>query len=306
MKYVHSIDNVIINYYLKCSIKYALSRLNELGSSKYDYWEKLDCSACVKWSFYQNHIHFDKGIYLKLGHYHLYDSKKKEFNLLPMISVEVNPNKHFGKDSYRDILEFIQNECTSGYIVRYDYAIDIPCNLNDLQVLNTRKEKGLYKGTRYYGQRNKHGFCRIYDKAKESGLDNSLTRIEHIFEYSHDFSFTEFYIKKENDTVNLDGLSNVLTCIVDMARTLQCMNVDYSSYLQGLDKRTRLKVEKALSGSFEQYKYREDVVLELLDRVKKEFFLDDNEKDSSNEFISIDDLPDCEIPEWLKEELKGN
>ena len=57
----------------------------------------------------------------------------------------------------QDLLLIINKFCLDATLNRYDYAIDVPCKLSDA-VFNTRKEKGLYKGTRCFGQRNKMDF----------------------------------------------------------------------------------------------------------------------------------------------------
>ena len=197
--YCHSIDNCVLNYYLYISVESAIEILHNLGSCRNTYWERLNCSSCAKWSFYQNHIHFDDGMYIKVGHYTEYDKTKKKFHLLPMLCLEVNPNKHYEKESFKEILSFLKEYCNSGTLIRYDYAIDIPLDISKVKIFNTRKEKGLYKGTFYYGQRNTHGFCKIYDKGKESGLDSSLTRVEHTLVYNKKPSAGVYYTQRDGN-----------------------------------------------------------------------------------------------------------
>ncbi|EOJ4528197.1 hypothetical protein ACKKL3_004419, partial [Shigella flexneri] len=99
-----------------------------------------------------------------------------------MMRFKINPNKHIGSPAVQVVLDFIREWCTDGYLVRWDYAIDVPVKIADVMVIGSRKEKGLYKGTRYYGQRHKHGYLKVYDKQREQGLDDVLTRIEYTFE----------------------------------------------------------------------------------------------------------------------------
>lgn len=273
--FTHSIDNVVIDYYLTCSVATAVEKLHSLGSDRKGYWEKLNCSGCPKWSFYQNHIHFDDGIYLKVGHYSDYDASKRMFRLLPMLCLEVNPNKHFEKDSFQDILDFVKNYCRSGELLRYDYAIDIPLKPDDVQVFKSRKQYGLFKGTRYYGVRNNHGYCRIYDKAKEQELKTPLTRVEHVLVSGKKLSLETFFVLT-GDTVNdLSGLTPNNRVIVMMARQIQALGGDYSDAIGALERHARAKLETYLNGGFQEYKYDLDILDRLLEKIKVLFFVED-------------------------------
>lgn len=275
--FIHSVDNVVLNYYLHCSVDTAVKRLQELRSNRKNYWEKLNCSGCPKWSFYQNHIHYDDGIYLKIGHYTDYDAKKKMYRLIPMLSLEVNPNKHSEKDSFQEILQFIKEYCQSGDLIRYDYAIDIPLKQNDIQVFKTRKQCGLYKGTRYYGIRNNHGYCRIYDKGKEQNLDTPLTRVEHVLVAGKKLSLETFYYLSSDTVEDLSGLTPNNRAIVMLARQVKALGGDYSSAIGALERHARAKLETYLSGGFVQYKYDLAILDKLLKEMKRLFFLDDSQ-----------------------------
>ena len=147
---IHSIDNVIITYFLTCTLDFALGHLKMISDCSSNYWEKLNVSRCSRYSYFNNIIHFDDGIYLKLGKYGMWLEDFKKFELLPKFQLEVNPNKHFKKDSFKRILDFIEHYCSSGNLDKYDYAIDFPGkSVDDIQIFSSRKEKGLYKGTKY-------------------------------------------------------------------------------------------------------------------------------------------------------------
>lgn len=89
-----------------------------------NYWEKLNVSRCSRYCYFNNIIHFDDGIYLKLGKYGMWLEDSKKFELLPKFQLEVNPNKHFKMDSFKRIIDFIEHYCSSGNLDKYDYAID--------------------------------------------------------------------------------------------------------------------------------------------------------------------------------------
>lgn len=121
---IHSIDNVIITYFLTCTLDFALGHIKMISDCSTNYWEKLNVSRCSRYSYFNNIIHFDDGIYLKLGKYGMWLEDSKKFELLPKFQLEVNPNKHFKKDSFRRIIDFIEHYCSSGNLDKYDYAID--------------------------------------------------------------------------------------------------------------------------------------------------------------------------------------
>lgn len=271
----HSIDNVVIDYYLYCSIPVALEKLHAMGSERKTYWEKLNCSGCPKWSFYQNHIHYDDGIYLKIGHYTDYDAGKKIYRLLPMLSLEVNPNKHFEKPSFKEILGFVKEFCTSGVLIRYDYAIDIPQNPDSVQIFKSRKQYGLFKGTRYYGVRNNHGYCRIYDKAKEMELTTPLTRIEHVCVAKNKLSLEEFCYLVEDEKRDMSELTSVKRSLVMMALQIKAMGGDYSDALNVLERKRRYEIEPYLTGGYKKYEYDFELLEKLLQKIKELFFIED-------------------------------
>lgn len=286
--FTHSIDNMVLNYYLKCSIAFAIKSLQTSGSARKSYWEKLNCFGCPKWSFYQNHIHYDDGIYLKIGHYTDYDFKKKTFHLLPMLCLEVNPNKHYKKDSFREILKFIAEYCTSGYMIRYDYAIDIPLSPDKVQVFKTRKETGKYKNTRFFGQRNQHGYCRIYDKAKEQNLDGDLTRVEHVCVAGKNPSFEEFCYRDSDSRLDLSGLTPTNKALVLLALQVKACGGDFSEALKTLDRRTRYKIEPYLTGGYKVYKYNPAILKLLLEEMKNLFHVEEAEEKKNEGYVDSD------------------
>lgn len=284
--FIHSIDNCVLNYYMYSSVDSVLKIIKEKGGHRDTYWEKLNCASCPKWSFYQNHIHYDEGIYLKIGHYSDYDREKKMYRLLPMFSLEVNPNKHYEKESYKEILEFIKIHCNSGDLVRVDYAIDIPLALDDIQIFKTRKEKGLYKGTRYFGQRNQNGFCKIYDKGKEIGEERNLTRVEHTLVLSKKLSLEKFcYRDNSVNDKELESLSGVLQSLVFACLEIKSLGGDYSKCLEKIERHTRYKIEPFLSGGYSEYVYDTSILEKLLKRIKEEFFIEDSFYEDEDGFL---------------------
>lgn len=292
--YIHSIDNVIMTWYLKCSVEIAINEIREL-KNKYlpgNYWERLNCSACQKWSWYQNHIHVEDGIYVSLGRYKEYDKKEDKQYIFPMIKLEVNPNKHYDKPIYNGIVEFVRERCDGGYIDKHDYAIDVPFEPDRVKVYGSRKEPGLYKGTRYWGQRNKHGYLRIYDKQKESGLESCLTRIEHTLCNSKPVSFENVCITKfEGIEADLSALDPVNRAIVEMIVLLKRHNEDYEECIKDLNYRRRKKIEPFIAGNIEKLEYNNTIHKQLLDNICKVFDLTEHNVCESvlSAGLSVDD-----------------
>lgn len=306
--YVHSVDNLVLTYYVenigtKCIDK-LISDIQKL-KEKYndvDYWEKLNLNPSRKYSFYQHAIHLDMGIYILLGHYTDFDKETKQATIFPMIKLEINPNKHGYKPIFKDLLTLINSCCYDCTLNRYDYAIDIPLTTDKVQVFGTNKEKGLYKGTRYYGQRNKNGFCRIYDKQKEQGLDTPLTRVEHVIsttKTTKSLSFEKIYI--QDDSEELEKLSKTDSVIVELCQTLKANNLDFEDILNKLDRRKKKTIISHLHGNgYKQLGIEKTIHDLLIDKVIQEFGIKDKEtiKDlitDDNGFIDLENS-DLEVP----------
>lgn len=284
--FIHSIDNLCVSYFLKCSLQYALVFLHDLGSGREAYYENLNKKACSKYQFYQNSIHFDDGIYLRLGKYTMYIKEQKNFELLPVMQIDINPNKHFQKDSFKQILAFIHEYCSDGHLEKYDYAIDIEKPLSDIQIFGSRKEKGLYKGTRYYGQRNKHGYCKIYDKQKEQKLDNVLSRVEHTLSGEKLPSLESFYLREVDASCDLDELPASLRCTVELCLEIKKLGGDYESIISKLGRTTLWKISKYLSGGYKEYEYDLSIINRLLEFCSKDFWFGYSD---ANGFMHITD-----------------
>ncbi len=252
--FIHSIDNVIIDYYLVCGYKTVTDRLLTLLSSfRFDQNEvshtsgcKLDMLPSFRYEYYRNLIWHD-GFTFSLGKYGKYDKLSGTWLELDIMRLKVNPNKHDGTDLMESVLKFVKEWCKDGYLVRYDYAVDIKCPIDDVIVIGSRKEKGLYKGTRYLGQRHKHGYCKIYDKKEEQKLSYDLTRIEYTFCGDSIPVFDDILIRAPVNVQNgLEPLSGQADLYLDMLIELKALGADIEHYLQRINYRTRKKIEPYL------------------------------------------------------------
>lgn len=247
---IYSIDMVYIQYFCRISPEGFIDKLNFLKDSFPDmrYEEYLERPYHSKYDFFRFGVVFG-GSFIDLGKYCDYSKETKTFHLLPMIQLRVNPNKCFTLDWFQPLLNLIFEYCTSGYLRKFDFAVDIPCSPDNVFVFDSRKEKGLYKGTRYFGQSGRHNFCKIYDKKKESFLDYELTRVEHTFFSNKDFNFENVYVRSSDccSNVEFDKLTSTDRSIVDMYKILRRFGVEYPL---DLGRRKMDKLKNFLYGDF--------------------------------------------------------
>lgn len=297
--FIHSIDNVVYVYMIKSFNMEKIS--NELIDIRIendcDGWEKLNCTACTKFSWYQNIIHIDS-MHISFGKYHEYDKTNKTWIILPLLRFEVNPSKHGKKKVFKDVLDWIKKNCTSGELKRYDYAIDVPFKINDIVIYNSKKEPGLYKGTIYRGQRNKHGFTKIYNKAKEQNIDTILTRIETTIEHGKPiFLENIMFVTAENNSDDKTNLSNLNRCILNLCLALREYHIDFESYISALNYRRRKVLEPYLYSNTSKLELDNNILNQLLEQINDLFEADINCIENNinaleTDFIEIDDTID--------------
>lgn len=297
--YIHSIDNCIIEYDIKDigtkGINKLIDKIHDI-KDKYrdiDYWERLNVNACSKYQWYNNHIHLDNGIYISIGRYTEYvEQRKEKFFIYPIMKLEINPNKHSEKPILKDVLELLKGISSDGRLIKYDYAVDIPVGPKEVEVFGSRKEFGLYKGTRYYGQKNKNGYCKIYDKQKEQELDTPLTRVEHTIsttKTTKNISFENIYIKQKNDNDNTEKINSTYKCIVDLCNTLKANSLDYEHIINNLDKRTKRTVKEYMTKSeYIKLEFDEKIHDKLLNNIKEFFKIKEILTVNDNDFVQID------------------
>lgn len=276
--YTYSIDNVVLEYIIKFHTDFTsyFHDLVEKHNLKDEYWERLNCPYCSKYQFYNNHFHLCNGIYIMVGRYSTKSEISGTWDIYPILKLEINPNKHAKKPIFNDLLRFLKENTGDCTLKRYDFCIDIPLKLRDIEVFGSKKEKGLYKGTRYFGQRNKDGYLKIYDKGKEQEIDDDLTRIEYTLVYSKGknskdgLNFQNIYLlsDKKNDTT----LKGTTKAVMKLYSLCMASGIDCENIISDLDRRTRKQIEENINGFM--YKPLEvDVTLHdsLLKQIKNYF-----------------------------------
>ena len=99
--------------------------------------------------------------------------------------MEFNPNKVSETEEFQEIFLKLQECCFCAEIIRWDLAVDVPerrdmCefSLDGYDGPYHLHEKSALDKTECLRKRNKHGYVKLYNKQKESGLDYELTRLE--------------------------------------------------------------------------------------------------------------------------------
>lgn len=276
----YSIDNLVLEYIFNHPNINYLEFLHELKTKYKDieneYYEDLDKPYCSKWQFYNNRVHLCNGVTTWFGKWTL--SNEGEKYIFPIIRVEFNPNKHGHKSIVKDLFDYIIDNSGDSELKRYDFSIDIRCKPEDI-IIDTRKEKGLHKGTRYFGQRNHDGYCKVYNKKVEQNLDYDLTRVEYTIVHNkkgknkkQGLNIDKIYLRYDkNELVNLSKPMYALyrfCCLCDIS------NLDYDDILSGLNYKEQRKIKSALyNGSFEEFIISRDIHDRLIDSVYKMYGL---------------------------------
>lgn len=175
-----SIDRMVIEYKNVYLDFYNLFKRNLCNY--YGIKEKINFKP---WGFkYHLHIKESEDSYLHISYQHWREGRSKKYTL----RIETNPI-HLNR--FRNWLLSLQKNSSSIWFVRSDIAFDIPYPMVNVFTSSlTGRRMNIYEGTIYYGkksQRQKHGYCRIYDKRAEQlekkGIDigSEMTRIEIVY-----------------------------------------------------------------------------------------------------------------------------
>lgn len=268
----HSVDNLVMDYIpFMQKTDTLFASLEKHVFCHIDGWLledncKRDMVACSKYNWFRNTI-WGGGIHISYGQYRSRDKVTGEWDEYPLMRVKVNPNKYWSSKAMVCLRDWLLLNCDNGILVKYDYAVDIPVPLRDVMV-HSRKEYGEYKGTRYYGQRNKHGRMKVYDKTEESNLDAPLTRCEWTFAHGKPAVFDETYWFTHGplplpDVDELSSQTLTLARLVAHVRQLGG-KTEAEKALRLLDKRTQKKIEPYTIGTGIQLLSCRETLTELL------------------------------------------
>lgn len=304
--YYYTIDNLILEYTLKHPNEDIIGFLHDL-IEKYpdikqnEYYEHLNKPYSSHWQYFNNKVHLCIGCTIWFGKWTVNNEGAK--TCFPVLRVEFNPNKHMEKPIILDLFAWIYQIYGDAILRKYDFAIDIKCKKEDVQIIGSRKEKGLYKGSRYYGQRNKDGYCKIYDKKVESDLDYDLTRVEHTFVHNkkgdhkkQGVSFENIFIKQVSENVKLKSPTS--QALYEMCLLFKANNIDFDNILDILDKRKKKEIIEALQGgAYKKLEVDFNLHDKLIDQVYDVFHINKLHKplvEDENGFVVCPD--DLDLP----------
>lgn len=310
--FTHSIDNLVVAYDFKSisysTVKKMIPEIQELGK-KYqtEYYDALDVNACRKYHFSKDYIHLDEGIVLFFGsQVEKLDKPLKggdKFYTLPLVKLKINPNKHADKPVLKELLEILKRETCDVRLISYDYAIDIPQPLDEIQVFGTRKEKGYCKGTRYFGQRDKNGYTKIYNKAVEQGLDTPLTRVETVINLvkgTKNYSFEKVFVKSDTAEKEKVKLTKTDEAIIELCNMLRANGLEYEQGLEKLDPRKKRFIREQLTnGMYEPLDFNEKILNELMEDVMKFFDVTALPDQGTKDALQVDSEGFVVIPDNL-------
>ena len=151
--YIHSIDKLSVVWQFNNSFGYngvTCDRFfNEVRDTIVDFCKeyglipdvKSNLKPMSKFSWTRHYIHCRFGLPVFIGYQNF--GKKGEIEFKNCVRLEFNPNKVYQDDRLLDDIIRILNafKPTSVNVMRLDYAIDIPYEIDDLVVLQSRKNK---------------------------------------------------------------------------------------------------------------------------------------------------------------------
>ena len=287
--YTHSIDMVIVDYMLTCKYQTFEKKLLEILSG-HDVKSSLGNVPNFKYQYYVDMI-WCEGFVFYLGKYSVQfvssDQKEKKWVEIDSLRIRVNPNKRAHTELMQKVLDLVKEYCVEGSLVRYDYAIDIPVPIDDILVINSRKEKGLYRGTRYFGRRHQHGYLKIYDKAKEQKESEELTRLEYTYKHGEIPSWDNIVVR--NVSVARDGvfkLPKQSMLYLDMLLEIKALGGQIEPYLERLNYRTMKQIEPYLFSGV-QLDLENEIIDSLVSNICDSFIITDNDDNvnSDDDFV---------------------
>lgn len=220
--------------------------------------------------------------------------------------IEFNPNKFVYEPDYNVLCDFLRvleydilmdsPYCIKGEVFelgRWDLAIDFPEQRNQFYLVQDKRNYQYIKSrsgvTEYLGVRNTGGFVKLYDKTKESKLNEILTRLEITFDGYNYPTFPVMYKKKRQEFLRF-GLNDTQMVLVDLLNMLEPQEKEV--YFKRLGRRVQSTIKEAVYDD-EEYEFDFIAISYLMDGLRslEKGVLLDNFKNIKNEFHDSKDLP---------------
>lgn len=166
--------------------------------------------------------------------------------------IEFNPNKCENSAILHEFIGKVLALSVHTDLVRFDLAIDIPIDRNLVRLVREGRKHYQYIDsgnglTEYLGQRNTSGFVKLYDKTKESNLEEqTLTRLEMTIDSKTDIEKV-FPVVRINDAQLKLPVDQDLTETDKVLVALLRKEANQQFYLSQLGWRKRKKLEPYLA-----------------------------------------------------------
>lgn len=196
---------------------------------------------------------------------------------------EVNPNKTFDSLQLKRDLAYLLSRCAVYEIKRWDLAIDIPIERENVHMKKDQRKFELTQTsfenrTEYLGQRSQIGRVKLYNKTLESQLEYSLTRLEvtlgdfDSFNSDFDRYIPQMWINTSQlgfEDFQMGSLGNTQKVLVDLLRDVPQPEL----YLSRLDYRIRKKIEPYVFGRDTRLMFdsvvAKSIITQIIDELKE-------------------------------------
>ena len=165
------------------------------------------------------------------------------------VVIDFNPNK-MNSDELLEISNLLR-WLVEVEIVRFDLAVDLPLERKFVHLIKDNRtyeyqdhnENGI---TEYLGTRNNANYVKVYDKKRESSLDEAMTRVELTCSSSLSESVKHFpsvLIEHEQISLELLEYDDLNSTQIAMVSALKTLNVsDRERFLKSLNYRMRKRL----------------------------------------------------------------
>lgn len=195
---------------------------------------------------YMWNVSCDKTTYTVLYWFNGYDNNP---DYKRSVVIDFNPNK-MNTDELTEITNLLRS-LVLVEVVRFDLAIDLPIDRQFVHLIKDNRtyeyqdhnEKGI---TEYLGTRNNINYVKVYDKKRESSLDEAMTRVELTCApsfYEAIKHCPSVLIEHEQISLELLEYDKLNSTHVAMVSALKTLNVtERERFLKNLNYRLRQKL----------------------------------------------------------------
>lgn len=185
--------------------------------------------------------------------------------------LEYNPNKLHEQGAA--LIRYLQGHGVELEPVRYDLAIDYPVARDTVRMVKDGRNYEAYISdalTEYLGVRNAPGHVKVYDKQREAGLDDPLTRVE----LTVDATWSAEKIMEQLPTVfsyagnGFEGFRGITKAFALAVQAHMDKGDVAEPWLRLIDPKTKAKIRAAFK-SQAAVEYSQDCVEGIVDRIAK-------------------------------------